>query len=269
MDRRLVVTVAVVAVVSLAGCSALPVFDGPGATPTTTPIADTPTPDGTPTATAEPLEYPDGYGASGVVDPVAASLTHERTLAGYDSFRFRFDVGVGNESGPTDAFVYLLRVDHTDEQALEIRDDGDIARYQYFESDRLYVKLEVEDDVSYNSTDLQYVRERFSGTEFLTPLFEHVDYGGPDIRRTDNGSFYRYRSEEVTNASAAIPAGVTNEGIESFNVTLVVHEDGSVRAVSYTVVTEQDTRLTALATVEGINSTSVERPDWYDAAADR
>jgi hypothetical protein len=267
MDRRLVVTV--VAVVSLAGCSALPVFDGPGATPSATPTADTPTPDGTPTATAEPLEYPDGYGASGVVDPVAASLNHERTLAGYDSFRFRFDVGVGNDSGPTDAFVYLLRVDHTDEQALEIRDDGDIARYQYFENDRLYVKLEAGGDVSYNSTDHQYVRERFSGTEFLTPLFEHVEYGGPDVRRTDNGTFYRYRSEAVTNASAAIPAGVTNEEVDSFDVTLVVHEDGSVRAVSYTVVTDQDTRLTALATVEGINGTSVERPDWYDEAADR
>jgi hypothetical protein len=268
MHRRVLATVAVVALFSLAGCSALPVFDGPGATPTATPTATTPTAGGTPTATAPPIGYPDGYGATGVVDPVAAALNHEQTLAGYDSYRFRFDVGVGNETGSTDAFVYLLRVEHAAERALEIRDDGDVARFQYYEGDRLYGKLEVGDEVSYNATDLQYDRTRLTGAQFIAPLFEHVDYGGPDVRRTDNGTFYRYRSETVTNGSAILPANVTKEEIRSFDVTLVVHEDGTVRGASYEVVTEQDTRLSALATVEAINSTAVERPEWYDEAAD-
>ena len=263
MYLRVVATAAAVALVSVAGCSALPVFDGPGPTPTATPP---PAADGTPTAT--PIEYPEGYGATGVVDAAAAAANHERALSGYDSYRYRFDVGVGNGTGTTDAFVYLLRVEHTDQQALEIRDDGDATRFQYFETDRLYLKLEAGEDVTYNSTDHRYVRERFSGIQFLAPLFDHVDYGGPDIRGTDNGTYYRYRSEAVTDGAAILPADVTDEEIASFDVTLVVHEDGSVRAARYDVVTERDTHLSALATVEAVNDTSVERPDWVERAAD-
>ena len=263
MYRRVVATAAAVALVSVAGCSALPVFDGPGPTPTATPP---PAADGTPTAI--PIEYPEGYGATGVVDADAAAATHERALSGYDSYRYRFDVGVGNGTGATDAFVYLLRVEHTDQQALEIRDDGDATRFQYFETDRLYLKLEAGENVTYNSTDRRYVRERFSGVQFLAPLFDHVDYGGPDVRETENGTYYRYRSEAVTDGAAILPADVTDEEIASFDVTLVVHEDGSVRAARYDVVTERDTHLSALATVEAVNDTSVDRPDWVERADD-
>jgi len=263
MNRRVVATAAVVALVSVAGCSALPVFDGPGSTPTATP---SPAADGTPTAA--PIEYPEGYGATGVVDADAAAANHVRALSGYDSYRYRFDVGVGNGTGTADAFVYLLRVEHTDQQALEIRDDGDATRFQYFETDRLYLKLEAGENVTHNSTVRRYVRERFSGIQFLAPLFDHVDYGGPDVRETENGTYYRYRSEAVTDGAAILPADVTDEDIASFDVTLVVHEDGSVRAARYDVVTERDTHLSALATVEAVNDTSVERPDWFERAAD-
>jgi len=263
MYRRVVATAAAVALVAVAGCSALPVFDGPGSTPTATP---SPAADGTPTAA--PIEYPEGYGATGVVDADAAAANHVRALSGYDSYRYRFDVGVGNGTGTADAFVYLLRVEHTDRQALEIRDDGDATRFQYFETDRLYLKLEAGEDARYNSTDSRYDRERFSGIQFLAPLFDHVDYGGPDVRETENGTYYRYRSEAVTDGAAILPADVTDEEIASFDVTLVVHEDGSVRAARYDVVTERDTHLSALATVEAVNDTSVERPDWFERAAD-
>lgn len=269
MHRRVVATVAVVLVCSIAGCSALPVFDGPAdaGTPTGTPTG---TQQSTPmtTPTAAPLELPDGYDASGIADVNAAVANHERALAGYDSYTYRFDVGVGNESGTTDAFVYLLRVDHASERALEIRDDGDATRSQYYERDRLYAKLEVDGNVTYDATDREYVREQFSGLQFIAPLFEHVDFGGPDVRETDNGTFYRFRSESVENPEAILPANSTTGEIESVDATLVVHEDGSVRGASYQVVTEQDTHLTAIATVGSVNGTTVERPDWYDEAAD-
>jgi hypothetical protein len=269
MDRRVVATVAVVALFSLAGCSALPVFDGPESTaPATSTPTTTPTVDRSPTATPAPLAYPDGYGARGVLDGEAAVESHQRALGGYDSYRFRFDVGVGNESGTTDAFVYLVRVEPAAERALEIRDDASITRFQYYENDRLYLKVEVGDAVTYNSTDLAFPRGRLTGIQFLVPLFEHVEYGGPTIRENENGTFYRYRSETVTNASAIIPANVTNEEIDSFDVSLIVHEDGPVRVVRYEAVTTRGTELSVLATVEGINGTAVERPDWYEQAAD-
>lgn len=262
MHRRVVAALAVVALVGLSGCSALPVFDGPDASPTPSPTAS-----GTPTPTTDPLEYPAGYDATGVVDVDAAVTNHERALAGYESYQYRFDVGVGSGNGTTDAFVYLLRVDHADERAYQIRDDGDAARFQYYENDRLYAKLDVDGNVSYDSTDHEYDRAEFSGIQFIAPLFAHVEYRGSDVRETDNGTFYRYRSERVTDPEAILPADTTAEEIESFEVTLVVHEDGAVRGASYRVVTTQGTELAAIATVGSINATTVDRPDWYDEAA--
>lgn len=271
MQRRVVATLAVVLLTCIAGCSALPVFDGPGesATPTATqsPTGDNGGP-GTPTATASPLEFPAGYDATGVSNASRAVAAHESALAGYDSYRYRFDVGVGEGNETTDAFVYLLRVDHADRRALQIRDDGEVSRAQYFEGNRLYLKLDVRGDVSYNATDHEYVREEFSGIQFIAPLFEHVEYAGADVRETDNGTFYRYRSERVTDPAAILPANTTSESIDSFDVTLVVHEDGAVRGASYRVVTEQGTHLTALVTVDRIDATDVDRPDWYDEAAE-
>jgi len=271
MQRRVVATLAVVLLTCTAGCSTLPVFDrsADSATASPTPtLAGTDGAPGTATPTASPLQFPAGYDATGVRNTSTAVAGHEAALAGYDSYRYRFDVGVGEDDETTDAFVYLLRVDHVDRRALQIRDDGDVTRSQYFEADRLYLELDVRGNVSYNATDTEYVREAFSGIQFIAPLLEHVEYQGPDVRETDNGTFYRYRSERVTDPDAILPANTTSEPIDSFEVTLVVHEDGAVRGASYTVVTDGGTHLRALATVDRINDTDVDRPDWYDRAAE-
>jgi len=274
MDRRVAATVAMVALFSLAGCSALPVFDGGSpsptspATPTPTP---TPTPDtgaATPTQTAEPVAFPDGYGPAGIVDADAAVANHNRTLTESDSYRFRFDVGVGSGSGTRDAFVYLLRADHDAEMALEIRDDGHTSQSRYYENDRLYLRFENGSQEAYNSTDSEYRANRLTGIQFIAPLFEHVEYGGADIRETDNGTIYRYRSERVTNPEAILPTDTSEEDIESFDVELFVHADGYVRFARYTVVTTDGTELAAIARVDQVDETTVDRPAWYDKAAD-
>lgn len=267
MNRRVAATLAVVALLGLAGCSALPMFEEPSPTTTATP---SPTAHGTPTptTTVDPDEYPDGYGPSGLVAPDVAAANHERTLAGYESYRFRFDVGVGAGNGTRDAFVYLLRVDHGAKRVLEIRDDGEVTRHQYLEEDRLYVMLEVDGEESYNSTDAEYVPEQFSGIQFVAPLFEHVEYGPPDVLETENGTIYRYRSRRVTDPNVILPANVTADEIASFEVELLVHEDGYVRGARYAVVTEEGSELGAIATIDGVNATAVDRPDWYDRATD-
>lgn len=270
MNRRVAATVAVVVLCALAGCSALPVFDSGPSTPTasatSTPTATTG--GGTPTATVAAVEFPDGYGPSGVVDADAAVANHNRALTGYESYRFRFDVGVGDGGGTRDAFVYLLRADHDADTALEIRDDGDTARSHYYENDRIYVRVESGDNRTHNSTDFEYAPERLTGIQFIATLFDHVEYGGADIRDTDNGTIYRYRSESVTNPEAILPADTTNEDIDSFDVELFVHEDGYVRFARYTVVTDDGTELAAIARVDAVNDTTVDRPSWYDRAAD-
>jgi hypothetical protein len=266
MDRRAAAMVAAIVLLSLAGCSALPVWDDgqpePTATPTTTP-APTPTPEDLTSA-----DYPDGYGPEGVEDPEAAVASHVRTLTGYESYRFRFDVGVGSGNGTEDAFVYLVRVDRADRQAVEIRDEGDVTQRQYYEEDRLYLRRDVDDETTYNATDLGFDGERLTGEQFVAPLIQNVEYGRPTRVETDNGTIYRYTSENVTDPGAILPADTTGGEIADFTVELLVHEDGYVRGARYVVITEDGTELGAVGVVDEVDEVDVTRPDWYDRAAE-
>ena len=266
--ERPVVAAAVVVVVSLAGCSVL-LGDGGAGPSTATPIPE-PTATATPTPTPEPaaFDYPDGYGPGGVADATTAAETHAGTLAGYDSYRVRFDRLVGAGNGTSGRLSYRLSVDQADETALEIREDGIVTRRQYYEDDRLYVKLETPNGERYNATDAPFAPEAFGGGEFIYPLLGAVDYGTPERVETDNGTVYRYRSEQVTDRGAIVPGNVVDEGIRRFDVQLLVHEDGYVRGARYTVVTEEGTELQGVAVVDSVGDERVERPAWYDRAAE-
>ena len=265
MDRRVVVTTAVAAVVLLAGCSML--LGGDGATP-----APSPTPEATPTDTPTPVpleerEFPDGYGPDGVENAETAAGTHVETMTGYDSYRFRFDVRVSSGNGTDDAFVYLTSVDRENGRALEIRDDGEVTRYQYYEDDRVYVRVVSGDGETYNATDQQFGRARLAGNQFLDPLLEYVEYGEAEPVSTDNGTVYRYTSERVTEPGTILSADISEAEIRSFEVELLVHEDGYIRGAKYVVVTKDGSGLEAVATVDSIGVETVTRPDWYDEAA--
>jgi len=270
MDRRVVVTTAVVAVVLLAGCSVL--LGDDGATPAPSPTG-TPAPEATPTEapTSVPLEereFPDGYGPDGVEDAATAAGTHVETMTGYDSYRFRFDVGVSSGNGTDDAFVYLTSVDGENGRALEIRDDGEVTRYQYYEDDRVYVRVVSGDEETYNATDQQFGRARLAGNQFLDPLLEYVEYGEAEPVSTGNGTVYRYTSERITEPGTILSTNISEAEIRSFEVELLVHEDGYIRGAKYVVVTEDGSGLEAVATVDSIGEETVTRPDWYDEAAE-
>jgi hypothetical protein len=68
VDRRALATVAVVVLLSLAGCSALPIRDDGQPEPTATP-APTATPPPEPPSSED---YPEGYGPDGIEDAEAA-----------------------------------------------------------------------------------------------------------------------------------------------------------------------------------------------------
>jgi len=264
MERRVVAAAAVVVVVSLVGCSVL-LGDG-GAGPSTATPTPEPTVTATPTPGPEAFDYPDGYGPNGVADATIAAETHAGTLAGYDSYRVRFDVGAGD--GTESRLSYRLSVDQSDETALEVREDGIVTRRQYYEDDRLYANVSTPDGEQYNATDAPFAPEAFGGGEFIYPLFGAVDYGTPERVETDNGTVYRYRSERVTDPRAIVPGNVVDEGIRRFDVQLLVHEDGYVRGARYTVVTEEGTELRGIAVVDSVGDERVERPAWYDRAAE-
>ena len=253
---------AVAAVVLLAGCSMLLGGDGATPAPSATPT-DTPTP-----VPLEEREFPDGYGPDGVENAETAATTHVETVTGYDSYQFRFDVRVSGGNGTDDAFVYLTSVDQENGRALELRDDGEVTRYQYYEDDRVYVQVVSGDEETYNATDQQFGRARLAGNQFLDPLLKYVEYGEAEPVSTDNGTVYRYTSERVTEPGTILSADISEAEIRSFEVELLVHEDGYIRGAKYVVVTEDGSGLEAVATVDSIGEEAVTRPDWYDEAAE-
>jgi len=266
MDRRALLTVALALLALSAGCSVLIGDDGSTATP---PSAQEPTP--TEGATATPpadRSYPDGYGPDGVADPDVAAENHVETLTGVDSYRFRFDVGVSGGDGTDDAFVYLASVDRRNETALEVRDDGDVTRYQYYEDDRLYLRLVVGEEETYNATDEPFAPERLTGDQFLRPLLGNVEYGGAERVESDDCTGYRYTRERVTDPAAIIPTNATEDDVESFNVELIVHDEGYVCGARYAVVTTDGSGLEAVSVVKNVGAETVTRPDWYDEAAE-
>lgn len=282
--KRPVALLAVVVLVSLAGCSALPVWDegGPDATPD--PDGSTPAPTATPTPTggssdsvpsadpdADPGEgpadadYPDGYGPSGVTDAGTAVTTHIDALAGYEGYIFSYDSLI-EEGDANTTFTYQQIVDRADERAYVIQDTGEASQVSYFEDDRVYIRVESGGEVRYNDSDRAYNMSEFSGIQFVGPLLANVEYGDATVHDTEEGTFYSYASENVTNPGAILRSDVDRSEIDSFETSIVIDERGTIRRAAFIV--ESDRTVSVQMGFGELNSTTVQRPDWFEQADD-
>lgn len=307
MKRRAVLVAVLVLSVSLAGCSALPVWgDGngeatpDGEAPTASPAdTSTPTPGGeastasptdssdqTPTSTAdvsseeaptpdpdtevgegpEDVAYPDGYGPSGVADPTAALSTHLDALAGTDGYVFNYD-GEVREGGTNRTYTYQQIVDREDGVAYIVRDTEQSSRVSYFEEDRVYIRTESDGDVEYNSSDRSYEMSEFSGVRFVRPLLEDAEYGKATVEETDQGTFYSYASESVTDPAAILRSDVDRSDVDRFDTRIVVDDRGTLRRAAFVAVVGDRTTSVDMS-FSKINDTTVERPDWFEEAND-
>jgi hypothetical protein len=277
MDRRVALTVVVALCLSLAGCSALPVWDDGG---NTTPEAGPDTPTATPTPgdsvpEANPdgesgdgpseADYPPGYNASGVSDPGTATAAHVDALISYPSYLFtyqsRLETAEGNSS-----FAYTTAADNEGEVAYIVRDTSQGPQAAYYEDDRVYVRDETGEETQYNSTDREYNMEEFSGVQFVGPLLGAVEYNDAEVIETESGTFFRYTSAEVTNPEEILGTQVDEERIDRFDVSIVVDSEGAIREAVFVV--EADNDVTARMSVGEVGSTNVERPEWFDEADD-
>jgi hypothetical protein len=276
MDRRVALTVVVALFLALAGCSALPVWnDGGNATPeagTDTPTV-TPTPgDSVPDADPDgesgdgpSADYPPGYGASGVTEPGTATAAHVDALLGYPSYLFTYQSRLETAEGNT-SFVYTTIADNEEELAYVVRDTSGGAQAAYYEDDRVYLRDETGDETRYNSTDRAYDMEEFSGVQFIAPLLGAVNYSDAEVIETENGTYYRYTSEEVTDPEQILGTEVDESAIERFDVSIVVDSEGAIREAAFAV--EADNDVTARMSVSEVGSTNVDRPEWFDEAQD-
>ncbi|QLD87330.1 hypothetical protein HWV23_16900 [Natronomonas halophila] len=278
MDRRVALTLVVAVFLPLAGCSALPVWDDPGGTPT--PDSGTATPTVTPTPAEsvpganpggeggdgpEDASYPPGYNASGVSDAGTATAAHVDALLNYPNYLFTYQSRLETAQGNT-SFTYNTIVDNEGEVAYVVRDTSQGAQAFYYEDDRVYVRDETGDDTRYNSSDRQYNMEEFSGVQFIGPLLGSVEYNDAEVFETDNGTYYRYTSAEVTDPQAILGTEVDEDRLDRFDVSIVVDSEGAVRAAMFVV--EADNDVTARMSVGEVGSTTVERPTWFDEADD-
>jgi hypothetical protein len=274
MERRVVLTVVLVVVMSLSGCSALPIWDGGDASPESGTATSSPTPTPTPDVPeanpeGEPgdgpdVAYPDGYGPNGVEAADTAISNHIGTLQSYDNYIFSYDSLIQADDSQT-SFSYQQLVDQENEVAYIIQDTSQGAIVSYYEDQTVYIRDETGDETRYNSTDTQYNMGDFTGFQFVGPLLAHVEYGDAEVLESDSGTIYRYVSENVTNPDAILRSDVDESRIDAFNVSIVVDEDGAVRQAVFVVKADRD--ITVTMGVSEINSTNIDRPEWYEQAA--
>lgn len=266
MTRSTLLTVAVVLSLSLAGCSALPMWDDGGSSVPGTETDGVPTPDpGGEGGTGPEADYPDGYGAGGVDDPEAAMSAHLSALGDSEGFVFTYDALIREGDSETSIGV-VNQADNADRVGYEIQNRPDRTLVTYFEDDRAYTRQERGGDVTYNVTDYEYDMARFTGYQFVAPLLASVEYRDAEVVETDEGTFYHYVAEEVTDPASVLRNRVDEERIDRFDVALVVDEQGVVRHANFVV--EADRTITVSMDVGEIDSTDAERPDWFDEAED-
>lgn len=269
-DRRTVLTSSVIGVVALAGCSALPMWDDDGEpTPTETPTpVDDGVPDADPDADAgdapEDFPYPDGYAADGVVDPDAATQAHVDGATANANYIFAYD-SVIEQDGEMAGVTVVNYVDNESETAIvatEVHDES--ATTRYYEDDTVYVRQDDGEDVTYASGSQPYEMSQFTGTEFVAPLLDAVEYGDAEVVETDEGEFLRYTSESVTDPERIVGGEVDEDRIDRFDVSIVVDENGLVRGAGYTA--EADRNLVVELSLGEIGATHIDRPEWIDEA---
>lgn len=264
MDRRVALTVALVVVVSLSGCSALPIWDGGDSNGGAgTPTVPSPEPGGGGGGGPD-VTYPSGYGPSGVTDPGEALSSHVGALTATNGYIFSHQSVIQEADGEV-----VIQIDQTADNQDEVgyvrRVTPNRAIVEYYEDGMVYIRNDNGTETTYNSSASNYTMSEFTGLQFVGPLLAHVDYQDAEVVDTEQGTFYRYSSEEVTNPGAILRSDVDESRIDRFEVGIVVDENGVVRQARFVVEADRD--ITVDMGVSEIGTTDVSRPDWFQQAA--
>lgn len=269
MQRR-AATLIVVAMLALAGCS-LPSGDlGVGDDPTEAGADDGPTP----TATPE-FEYPAGYSADGVEDVEVALERHTAALSNSSGFTLAYSAAV--ESGDrSSVLTYDERVEPPAEEAL-VRvnvTSGSVSGYyeQYYTADTLYVKGKRPgaENVTYSNQSRAYDVSQFVGAEgFIRPVLENVTFASSRVVTRDGDRVVEYRDGRLREAGRLPTGDIRSGNVTEFSAVMVVHPDGTIRAIQYEATVEEggsERRLSISIQVTDVGATTVDAPDWKDRA---
>lgn len=142
---------------------------------------------------------------------------------------------------------------------------------QYYEDGTVYIRNDPpgENNTEYASRSATFRPADFTGINQVEPLVRNVDYGQPERVPRRGGTFFRYRSENVTDVQAILGQNVDPSNVTDIEVGIVVGPSGMVHRSAYQATVKRGDQTLQIAievNVLGFRSTTVDRPDWFEQA---
>lgn len=268
MRRRLAI-LAVVALVALAGCSAITPDDASGGDGIRDGGADgNDTPESTDVrATVETVDYPTGYDESGVVDSAAAVRAHDEAVQSAEGFRFAADVTitVPNRSGdgPDERMAFDLETVVDNEAGTEYSRaefDGNATETYRTSDGVLYTRNEVGGDVWYRQESSGSVSE-FTLSDFEAAIAS-VDLEPRSVETDGSTTLITYAGDEIDDPNGEFG------NVDNASVELVVDTKGRIHefAVESSAADGPDLDVSFAFEFESV---TVEEPAWLDEAKEQ
>ena len=239
---RFSVTLAVVAVVLLAGCSGF-VGDDTGDDE----LADT---DGI------EAELPAGYDETGVTDVATAAEGHETAAGDADGIELQLETT--QQTGETSLMLEQHeRIDQLNDVALSESRTGDNTQKRYRTADgTIYVRAESPDGVRYRTQGERLDDSVQDVSEFLR-LFDGVDLTHEHTDR--NGvSAFAYELDESTTVT------IDDQELSLDSASLVVDEHSRLHSLSITATADDAER--SISAEFSYGAIDIAEPDWLDEA---
>lgn len=262
--RRTLAVVLLAVLLALSGCSLL---GGSTPTPTLTEASTPASPTVSPTPTTTPAPYPPGYGERGVIDADRAIDAHTASMLERKSFIVEYN-GSAFTGDQLATINSLQTVNLSTDRAYVITTVGGRGTTtQYFADGKAYVRddLSGDNNTYYSSRNSAFQPRDYTGTGLVGPLVQNVDYGAPERVQRRGGTFFRYRSSNVTAVQPILGDNVEPENVTEMEVGIVVSPSGIVHRGAYHATVERgDETLQIRVEVNslGFRSTTVSPPDW-------
>lgn len=256
MDRRVSVAVVVLAVVLLAGCSAILGGDvGDGG-------ADEP---------AE-FDYPEGYSADGIDDGERAVETYEAALFEAGNYTGEYTYFVVTDGTLTSIgvdYVVDFEAEHGLQRVIVDAPDTHTMTESYYEEGKLYQRsVDADDESTVTVSEEPFARTDLTAAEAVEPLLSNATGYNVSISEVDGVRVARYETDDVTGAGQFLGVEDT-EIVSSFEANITVDQRGLVRTAEYSITyvfQGEDRSVSMTFEVTDVGETTVERPEWADEA---
>jgi hypothetical protein len=270
MDSR--PALAVVLLIALAGCGAVPFGSGtPGApaeTLTPAPV-ETEATAGTPTGTPIAAPLPPGVTRNGTVEVDALRDAHGEVV-NRTSYTWVLGYEANNSGGGLLNQSFTRRVAVENDRVLARQFDADREQNQtlYVEGDAGYLRVDTPNRTDYESVANPGGHQDYAvGTNAVWRYLAGVDVTVDTVQR-DGETYYRLYSADGPHPVSL--RGPTSR-IADYTVTAYVRPDGLVRTMVVDFVryvSEREQRISIRFDYDAVGETSVVRPDWVDRVPD-